>query len=72
MIYTIAHAHDGWLMGKQAGQGDGRKEDGWALPRNTKQGIRDVIASQSGPENTNVSTRHHQDTKTHCGYYYYS
>lgn len=26
VIYIHTHAHNGWLMGKQAGQGGGREE----------------------------------------------
>lgn len=51
-------------MGKQAGQGGGREEGGWALLLNTEQGIRDATASPSGPKNTTLRSRQHQDTKS--------
>lgn len=67
VIYIHTHTHNGWLMGKQAGQGGGRKEDGWALLLNTEQRIRDDTASLSGPKNTTVYYRWHQDAKSQKG-----
>lgn len=57
MIYIHTHTHNGWLMGKQAGQGGGREEGGWALLLNTEQRIRDDTASLSGPKNTALCSR---------------
>lgn len=47
-IYIHTHTHNGWLMGKQAGQGGGRKERDWVLLLNTEQRIRSDAASLSG------------------------
>lgn len=67
VIYIHTHAHNGWLMGKQAGQGSGREEGGWALLLNTEQRIRDDTASLSGPKNTALCSRQHQDAKSQSG-----
>ncbi len=66
-IYIHTHTHDGWLMGKQAGQGGGREEGGWALLLNTEQRIRDDTASLSGPRNTTLCSREHRDAKSQEG-----
>lgn len=41
VIYIHTRAHNGWLMGKQAGQSGGREGGVWALLLNTEQRIRD-------------------------------
>lgn len=63
VIYIHTRAHRGWLMGKQAGQGGGEEEGGRALPLHTEQRIRDSAASLSGPKNTTVCRRRHQDAE---------
>lgn len=41
MIYIHTRNHNGWLMGKQAGQSSRREGGVWALLLNTEQRIRD-------------------------------